>query len=240
MTRIRTLARSHPAGVLLVVQLLGILLYPFVDRPANVVARSVTGAFGLLVLWLAIRTVRDTPLLTWVSWLIGLPCVILTVVDVVFGTAQPWHLASEIVHAIFYMYTFIALIAYMFNDDLITADDLLAVGATFTVGVWFFAYLYSICQIIVPGSFVAAVDSAALRSWFELVFLSCTTMTSTGLSDVVPVTPYARSLVMIQQITGMLYIAIVVARIVGLTLRRQAPVRPQARSGDVGSTPPNR
>ena len=37
-------------------------------------------------------------------------------------------------------------------------------------------------------------------------------MTSTGLSDVIPVKPHARSLVMIQQIAGMLYVAMVVAR----------------------------
>ena len=46
-------------------------------------------------------------------------------------------------------------------------------------------------------------------------------MTSTGLSDIVPVKPHARSLVMLQQIAGMLYLAVVVARIVGLTIRRR-------------------
>jgi hypothetical protein len=52
------------------------------------------------------------------------------------------------------------------------------------------------------------------------MFLSTTTMTSTGLSDVVPVKPFARSVVMIQQIGGMLYLAVAVSRIVGLTLGR--------------------
>jgi hypothetical protein len=39
------------------------------------------------------------------------------------------------------------------------------------------------------------------------------------------VKPHARSLVMIQQIAGMLYLAMVVARIVGLTFRRGRAAR---------------
>ena len=93
-------------------------------------------------------------------------------------------------------------------------------GATFTVAIWLWAYAYSAIQTLVPGSFTAAVDPEAQRSWLELLFLSTTTMTSTGLSDVVPIKPVARSVVMIQQIGGMLYLAVAVSRIVGLTLAR--------------------
>ena len=45
-------------------------------------------------------------------------------------------------------------------------------------------------------------------------------MSSTGLSDVIPIKPFARSVVMIEQVAGMLYIAMVVARMVGLTFAR--------------------
>ena len=45
-------------------------------------------------------------------------------------------------------------------------------------------------------------------------------MTSTGLSDSYAVEPHARAFVLLQQITGMLYVALVVARLVGLTIAR--------------------
>ena len=45
-------------------------------------------------------------------------------------------------------------------------------------------------------------------------------MTSTGLSDISAVTPHARSFIMLQMITGLLYVALVVARLVGLTIAR--------------------
>ena len=66
------------------------------------------------------------------------------------------------------------------------------------------------------------------RTWLELLFLSTTTMTSTGLSDVVPVKPLARSVVMVQQIAGMLYLAVAVSRIVGLTIARRRAAREDA------------
>ena len=60
----------------------------------------------------------------------------------------------------------------------------------------------------------------APRTWVELLFLSFTTLSSTGLSDVVPIRPFARSLVMFEQLAGIAYVAMVVSRLVGLTVMR--------------------
>ena len=218
--------RAHPSGVLLAVQLLGIIVYPFFDgREQGGIGPVLLALFGLVVLVIAVGVSVRTPVMTWLAVLVALPTAVLTVWDGLTGMQPPLHLVSDIFHALFYLYTFIGLIIYMFSDELVTLDELLAVGATFTVAVWLFAYVYSIIQTLVPGSFLAAVDPEEPRSWMELLFLSTTTMTSTGLSDIVPVNAYARSFVMLQQIAGMLYLAMVVARIVGLTVnpRRDAP-----------------
>jgi hypothetical protein len=54
----------------------------------------------------------------------------------------------------------------------------------------------------------------------ELLFLSFTTLSNTGVGDVVPVKPFARSLVMIEMLAGVAYIAIVVSRLIGLLIVR--------------------
>ena len=54
-----------------------------------------------------------------------------------------------------------------------------------------------------------------------MLFLSFTNLTSVGLSDITPVLAQARSWVMIEQVAGLLYVALVVSRIVGLTITRQ-------------------
>lgn len=210
--------RAVPCATLLVVQLLGVLLYPFMEGAE--VGRALFSLFGLLVLVLAVVAVRSTPALTWVSITIGLPVVVLTVMEAANPDSSSIALWSGVFHALFYFYTSYGLIAYMFADNWVTRDELFATGAAFTVAAWGFAYVYSVTQIIWPGSFIAAVDSAAPRTWMELLYLSFTTMTSTGLSDIMPVLPHARSFVMIEQVGGMMYVALVVARLVGLTIAR--------------------
>ena len=111
----------------------------------------------------------------------------------------------------------------MVADRVITRDELFAVGATFTLVAWAFAHLYTWCQLVFPDSFVAALDADAPRSWMELLFLSFTTLSSTGLSDVVPVHPFARALVMLEQLAGLGYLAMVVSRLVTLLAAHDTP-----------------
>jgi hypothetical protein len=128
---------------------------------------------------------------------------------------------SSALEAILYFYAAGALIAYMLADHEITRDELFAVGATFTLVAWGFAHAYTVCQAIEPRSFTAAIDASSDRTWVELLFLSFTTLSSTGLSDVVPVKAFARSLVMIEQLAGLAYVAVLVSRLVGLTVLRR-------------------
>jgi Ion channel len=212
-------AWRHPSAVLLSVQLLGVLIYPFMDRSA--LGRSALALFGIGVLFLAVRTVRATPALTWVAIGLGIPLIALTVLEAIDPDDQTYILLASTLAAAFYFYTAFSLIRYMFVDRFVSEDELWATGATFTVVAWAFAYLFAVVQVVWPGSFTAAIDPTAPRTWFELLFLSFTTLTSVGLSDVAPVLPQARSIVMIEMLAGLLYVALVISRVVGLTVARQ-------------------
>lgn len=213
--------------MLLFVQLLGIIVYPYFDTSTpgeyRPYARALFSIFGLLVLFLAVRAARATPALTWVAIGLGLPVVVLTVLEA-FYPHPTLIFVSSVLHALFYFYTAYGLIRYMFADNWVTRDELYATGATFTVVAWGFAYLYLAVQHLFPDSFIITniYGETALgnRSWFELLYLSIANMTGTGLSDVYAVTPHARSFMLLQQIFGMLYVALVVARLVGLTIAR--------------------
>ena len=159
--------------------------------------------------------VRNTPGLTWVAVLLGAPATVLLLIQAVTrdDSLLPYSSALE---AVLYFYAAGALIAYMLADHIITRDELFAVGATFTLVAWAFAYAYTVVQAIEPGSFTAAIDPTGDRTWMELLFLSFTTLSSTGLSDVVPVKPFARGIVMLEQVAGVAYIAMVVTRLIGL------------------------
>ena len=209
----------QPSAVLLAVQLTGVLVYPFMDT--SPVGRAALSSFALIVLFLAVRAVRASPALTWVAVLIGLPIVVLTILEVADPLNADVVLWSSILHAVFYFYTTFALLRYLFSDLVVTTDEIWAVGATFTVVAWAFAYMFMAVQVTWPDSFTAAIAPDAPRTWFQLLFLSFTNLTSVGLSDIAPVLPQARSWVMIEQVAGLMYVALVISRVVGLTISRQ-------------------
>jgi hypothetical protein len=214
---LRTL-RREPSAILLAVQLSAILVYPFIE--GNGAGRALFSLVGVLVMALVILAVRASPALTWFSLLLGVPAAVLLLIQAVTDSAalNPYSSALE---AVLYFYGAYALIRYMLADHEITRDELYAVGATFTLVAWGFAYVYTVWQAIEPGSFIAAIEPDAQRTWMELLFLSFTTLSSTGLSDVVPVQAFARSLCMIEQVVGVAYIAVVVSRLVALTIPRR-------------------
>ena len=211
-------ARREPSAVLLVAQLAGVLVYPFADRTHA--GRALFSVVGIGILALVVLSVRRSPALTWVSVLLGAPATVLLLIQAVTGSDDllPYSSAFE---AVLYFYAAGAMIAYMLGDHSITRDELFAVGATFTLLAWAFAYSYTVCQAIEAGSFTAATDPTGDRSWMELLFMSFTTLTSVGLSDVTPIKPFARALVMLEEVGGLAYVAMLVSRLVGLTIFRQ-------------------
>jgi hypothetical protein len=216
--------RREPSAILLAVQLAALFVYPFME--GNGAGRALFSLLGILVMALVILAVRKSPALTWAALLLGGPATILLLIQAVTDSdgLTPYSSALE---AVLYFYGAYALIRYMLADHEITRDELFAVGATFTLVAWAFAYGYTVCQAIEPDSFTAAVNPGDERTWMELLFLSFTTLTSTGLGDVIPVKAFARSLVMIEQLAGVGYVAIVVSRLIGLTvIMRREPAAP--------------
>jgi hypothetical protein len=209
--------RDHPSGVLLVGQLLVILGYPFLDGSGG--GRAVLGVVQMTLVFTAVWAVRRTPALSWVAVLLGVPAMVFAVLEAVAPSTDWIVLASAVLHVPFYLFVSYAMLRYLFHDDRVSRDELFATGAAFTVVAWAFAYVYAGAQVLWPGSFVGA-GGAGDREWFELLYLSFTTLTSVGLSDIVPVLDHARSLVMVEQVAGVFYIALVVARLVGLTIVR--------------------
>ena len=211
-------ARRNPCALLLAVQLAGLLLYPFVEKTP--VGHTVLGVFGILVLVLAVVMVRRAPWLTGVSVALAVPAMALLALQALFDMPQLL-LWSALLEAAFYFHAAGGLIAYMLEDRNATSDELFAAGATFTLLAWAFTNVFIAAQILQPGCFTAAVNPQAQRSWSELMYLSFALLSSTGIGDVVPVTVHARALASAEMFTGVMYLATVVSRLIGLTLVQQ-------------------
>ena len=199
--------------MLLLVQLISIVFYGFMtDSPMS---HLIFNCLGLAVPLLAVWVVYRTPAINWIALILVVLAVGATFLASFANQLQlmPW---AHVFESLLYFYAAVSLVMYMFKDDIVTLDELYAAAATFTLLVWAFALAYSVCQQVYPGSVLAAINPTNPRSWIELLFMSFSIQSSTGVGDVIPITGPARAIGSLQIFTGVMYIAIVVSRLVGL------------------------
>ncbi|WP_047538075.1 ion channel [Methylotenera versatilis] len=211
--------RRYPFAMLLAVQLISVLIYGFLSN--SEASHIVFSSIGLIVPILAVWVVHRSPAASW----LGLVLVVLAIglsLTATFTQQNSLLIWAHTFESLLYFYAATGLTMYMFADDVVTRDELYAAGATFTLLVWGFAFAYSVCQQIVPGSITAAMNPDMARTWVELLFMSFSIQSGTGIGDIVPVSNAARAISSIQMFTGLMYIAVVISHLVGLAASTKA------------------
>ena len=122
---------------------------------------------------------------------------------------------SWILCAILYSMTIVYLLRYVFQPKVMTQDKLFGAAAAYLLIGVFWAYLYAIIGFFYPQSYMIVGQPGRLV-YADALYLSITVLTSTGFGDVVPLTRQARGICMIEQITGALFVAILIARLAGI------------------------
>lgn len=206
--------KSHPSALLLLVQLASIIIHPMLETVKF--NQAIFSCFNVAALSLAVWVVNRSPAVNWVAWALAVPAISLTLIYVATSN-EHYYIWAQLLESAMYFYTAAGLILYMFNDDIITRDELFAAAATFTVLAWGFALLYSVCQYFIPGSITGSVNPDAPRTWLELIYLSFSILSSTGYGDVMISHPVTRIVGIFQMFIGLMYMALIVSRLVSLT-----------------------
>ena len=102
-----------------------------------------------------------------------------------------------------------------------TQDKLFGAAAAYLMIGLFWAYLYALAGYVYPQSYMI-LGQAGTLVYADALYLSMTVLTSTGFGDVTPITRQARGICMIEQITGALFIAILIARLAGVYPPRES------------------
>ena len=212
----------HPSAFLLMAQILQLILFALVENLHS--QRALISAFSVLILVLVVWVINHSPGVNWPAWLLAAPCFGLTIFSA-FVNDPALVIWSSLLEAILYFYAAGSLIAYMMEDDRVTPDELFGLAATFTLLAWGFAYLYLVCQTLIPGSFVSGLILERDPNFLEFLSLSFTNLTATGLGDITPYSSWARILVMLEQFVGIGYVATVVSRLIGMTLQKKGSKR---------------
>lgn len=107
------------------------------------------------------------------------------------------------------------LLRHIFTARHVGRDVLLAAVTVYLLLAALFVPVYGVMEALAPGSFV---DNGAAGPvfWQQFIYFSLTTLTTTGYGDILPVSPWARAVANMEQVIGVLYMATLMARLVGI------------------------
>lgn len=126
-----------------------------------------------------------------------------------------WLMRSWASGALLYLVTISYLLRYVFQREVMTADKLFGAAAAYLMLAIFFAYLYCIVGYHYPDSYQYSGKVGSL-GFYDGICFSMTVLTSTGFGDITPLSGPARSVCMVEQVTGGLFLAILIARLAGV------------------------
>jgi Ion channel len=179
-------------------------------------------ALHLGVLVLAVRVVSSTRDSMTLTWALVAPTVALNLAYL-FVQHPVLSIANLAMLAIFYSHVIRCLLEYVLRDAVVTVDELFAATCIYVLIALVFACSYAVLERLAPGSFSippGPVEAVGAR-FFDLVYFSFTVLTSTGFGDIHALSRQARAIVIIEQVTGVMYVAIMIARLTGMHLARR-------------------
>jgi Ion channel len=207
-------------SVLLIAMLLLLVVEPFL------LGQSIFHTLVSVVLLAAVWVISPRPRLLLVAFALVIPAFLGR--WLVYVHEAHWLIVASAFFAMsFFALTVVVLLwRALGSGATVTADTIAgAVCAYLLLGVvWAFAF--SMIELAHPGAFlVNNVPMAALKGTpkilrQELLYMSLVTLSTVGYGDIVPVTPPARMLAVLEAVTGQIYLAVLIGGLVGMHMQR--------------------
>lgn len=227
---------GSPYGTLLLVLVATLLAYPFLGSH-----RALNWLFDLIALGVVAAALRVTDrgqTRYHVIWLLGVSAFISGLLARSLGLDLAYPIGAGL-RVLFLGYLIVVIFSDILRRRNITFDAVLGASCVLVMLGLTFGSAYALLEWLVPGSFAIPAVPQSVESVFgpssteyQLVYFSLVTMTTIGFGDIVPLAPPARSLAAIEGLLTQLYLAVIIARLVGLEIanRLQNPEAPTGSS----------
>jgi Ion channel len=190
--------------------------------PASDHGRLVLNAVNMFLLIATVAAVGRSMLSFVIALLLAIPAVWFQYLglwrDSDSDLATSWMFSAAL-----YFITTGYLMRYVFQPRIMTQDKLFGAAATYLIIGVLWAYFYAIVGFFYPQSYMIVGQPGRLV-YADALYLSITVLTSTGFGDITPLTRAARGVCMVEQITGALFVAILIARLAGVYPPRESYV----------------
>ncbi len=201
----------------------------------------VIGLFASVVLVASLQAARPGPASLWIGMFLAL--LDLAMGRLVFVEGGRWLvLLQAFLWLTSLAYVTVTILDAVFEKTSVDVESLQAALCVYLLLGLFWVYVFSLIELAAPGSFILRgerqlpwSDNASRRSEFlRFVLLSYSTLTSTRLGELTPATGFAILCACLESLSGHIYLAVVIARLVamqvGQTIRDRAQDRARSDS----------
>lgn len=213
MLRARVAEMLNQRCFVLFLSLLALLIaMPFLSETAS--GRWVLVFANAFVLVTAVAAVGRTRFSFVIAVLLALPALVLRLLAT--ESISPGHFALAWgCNALFYTFTLANLLHYVLRRDMMTADKLYGAVSAYMLVAILWAFLHGVLQYFYPGAYAFGGTPKALDMG-ELIYYSFTALTTAGFGDITPMLIQSRFLTILEMVTGVMYVAILIARLTGV------------------------
>jgi len=205
---------------LLITELAVILCFPFTSGEGE--RAHLFRVLAILLIAAGLYTIIGRGKLTAVAFLLGLPPLVIHLINV---SGHLMHLvAAAMALGVVYLAFMTAIfVRAVLAEPTVTRDTLAgAISAYLLIGITY-GVLYGLIEQVAPGSFRETISSGRPLHPPDLIFFSFTSLTTVGYGDIVPWSGISRSLAVLESITGVMYPAVLIGRLIGLRGTQRNP-----------------
>jgi len=202
------------------------LLEPFTDLSPGLAFAATSIAF-FSVLFSAIFAVSDSRWTRIGAFIWIGAYVVLRLIGWVTNSVGVY-IAENVVFAAFLAITVILILKHLFHTRDVTPNMISASLCAYFMLAFLWATLYASVELVDPGAFRfpdgVVAQERSMQSTGEMsgyaVYYSLVTLTTLGYGDITPVSSAARSLSVVEAAIGQIYLAVLVASLVGRSARK--------------------
>lgn len=211
MLATRTGILRHRYALVLSSLVVMICASPFI---AGAASATVVPLLATTVVLALVAAASPHPRLLRLGVVVLAPLLVLIGARIVFpGTGGLELLSRSLMTAVFLLATVLTLWDVLAKGP-VDAEKITGALCVYLLIALLFSYGYWLCDRLLPGAF--APTSAAGEDLGRWLYFSLVTLTTLGYGDVQPVHPAARTMASMEAVIGQLYLAVLVARLVGL------------------------
>lgn len=118
---------------------------------------------------------------------------------------------------LFFSFAIVLIVRHILRQRQITVDLVFAALCAYLLLALVYANTFELLELLAPGSFIynnAHLAATMPVDPFNLTYFSFTTLTTVGFGDIIATSVYAKSIVILEEITGVLYLVVLVSRLV--------------------------